>query len=71
MKQTGSHGKESIRNNRGRVGNGVVYAVLDKGLHNEDTSRASQLSAASQAVKRRLGGRCDLAASLGVRQLEH
>jgi hypothetical protein len=36
--QTGSHGNEFTRSNRGTVKNGVFYAVRVEGLSNEDTS---------------------------------
>jgi hypothetical protein len=90
-------------NNRDTVGSGVFYAVLAKGLHNEDNSRAAVVtvkqylvmspkwgstprltdltdrqsqrdfdfdfelqSVVRESAKRRLGGWCEMAASLGV-----
>jgi hypothetical protein len=59
-KQTGFHSNESTRNNRGTVGSGVFCGPC-----------CNLELAESQSVKSRLGGWCEMAASLGVSQLKH
>jgi hypothetical protein len=53
-------------NNRGTAGNGVFYSARAKVLYNEGTSLGAQLF-----VQRRVGGWCEMVASLGVNQLTH
>jgi hypothetical protein len=66
-RETDSHGNESMRNNRGSVGNGIFYMVGAKGLYNENTSRA--VASCCQSVNKRVGGWCGMFA--GQQQHEH
>jgi hypothetical protein len=57
-------------NNKGTVGNGVFYSVRAKWGYITRTPAELQLIE-SHSVKRRLGGWCEMAASLGASQLKH